>query len=444
MQQHENLCRAYFKDVRKSGRTIKEDWPQYWDYARRRGSIYGTVVGLQPNGGGTKRSTASTNEMLHDYEKRNNLAPDEKTGAGRSTSPRPGASPTDGLDQPRSTTPFSLSGRTPTLFNMKRASRAPTVIPRSAAISRTDLIASAERIFFRYLSPAGNTVHSPENHEIYLPPSLRIHSFPLSSAQEPRSQSETALMAQIPDFFHAQKEYCFRAMEQDAFPRFLRAKAFGNLTPMSALVRLIVGLVILWIALAVGFSLIFLDVKPKSKRFFVSAFAFFFLLSLNDTTIDDTCPRTALHTVHNRVLVAYLAPIRTRSSSRIPRPIRDDAIPDAPHTRAVRQEAASWASGLGHCPGCRIRGCIHDVVLGSARASSLSGGYLSAKGNTAWDGMSGMRLADGERKGGMRSCTKKGVFFLHSGPFFILQHGHLPSPPNLHHYIPLLYHYWVQ
>ncbi|KAJ2968641.1 hypothetical protein NUW54_g13154 [Trametes sanguinea] len=58
-------------------------------------------------------------------------------------------------------------------------------------------------------------------------------------------------------------------MEQDAFPRFLRAKAFGNLTPVSALVRLIAGLVILWIGLAVGFSLIFLDVQPKSKRFFL-------------------------------------------------------------------------------------------------------------------------------------------------------------------------------
>ena len=70
--------------------------------------------------------------------------------------------------------------------------------------------------------------------------------------------------------FHAQKEYCFRAMEQDAFPRFLRSKAFGNLTPLTALARLISGLIVLWIGLAVGFSLIFLDVQPKSKRFFVS------------------------------------------------------------------------------------------------------------------------------------------------------------------------------
>ncbi len=271
VQQHENLCRAYFKDVRKSGRTIREDWPEYWDYARRRGSIYGTVVGLNPHTG-TKRSTASTGEMLSDQDRLNLAAVgDEK--AARSPSPRitsvsPGQTAVGTTEPPRSTTPFSLSGRTPTLF--KRASRAPTIIPRSQAITRQDLIASAERIYYRYLSPAGNAPGSNENHEIYLPPALRIHTFPLSSTHEPKTQTEVSLMAQIPDMFHAQKEYCYRAMEQDAFPRFLRAKAFGNLTPVSALVRLIAGLVILWIGLAAGFSLIFLDVQPKSKRFFVS------------------------------------------------------------------------------------------------------------------------------------------------------------------------------
>jgi hypothetical protein len=288
VQQHENLCRAYFKDVRKSGRTIKEDWPQYWEYARRRGSIYGTVVGLQPNA--AKRST-SAGEMINDPEKNAFAhAADEKRGGQRSTTPGyekehiptpPTAVNSPEFDPPRSTTPFSLSGRTPTLFNLKRASRAPTIIPRSAAISRMDLIASAERIFFRYLSPA-SIVNSPENHEIYLPPALRIHTFPLNSTQEPKSQGDLNMMAHIPDMFHAQKEYCFRAMEQDAFPRFLRSKAFGNLTPVSALVRLVVGLIVLWIGLAAGFSLIFLDVQPKSKRFFLFipfAFAILFLVS---------------------------------------------------------------------------------------------------------------------------------------------------------------------
>jgi hypothetical protein len=274
VQQHENLCRAYFKDVRKSGRTIREDWPEYWEYARRRGSTYGTVVGATQSA--AKRSTASTAEMTTEMQ--------EKRGAAeRSTSPDPRllastspatavgtdlehalASPTPA--QPRPSTPFSMGKRTPTFFS-RRASRAPTIIHRNSPISRSDIVASAERIFLRYLSPAGTSPGSGESHEIYLPPALRVHGFPLSNATG--SAADQAAIAQVPDMFQAQKEYCFRAMEQDAFPRFLRSKAFGNLTPMSALVRLVAGLICLWIGLATAFSLIFLDVKPKSVRLYV-------------------------------------------------------------------------------------------------------------------------------------------------------------------------------
>ena len=290
VQQHENLCRAYFKDVRKSGRTIREEWPQYWDYARRRGSIYGTVLGLGGNTGGydTKRSSSTSGAKRREKEPFGDHEPDlsgEKE-LERGQSPRAFGSTTPGLgkerrhadstDEPRSSTPFSLSGRASALF--KRASRAPTIIPRSSAISRADLVASAERIYYRYLAPPSHiNAAGTENHEIYLPPALRIHSFPLTSTNEAQTQEELSILAQVPDMFHAQKQYCFRAMEQDAFPRFLRAKAFGNLTPVSALVRLVAGLVTLWIGLAVGFALIFLDVQPKSKRFFVSLF---FSLSL--------------------------------------------------------------------------------------------------------------------------------------------------------------------
>ena len=79
VQQHENLCRAYFKDIRKSGRNLKEEWPEYWDYARRRGSIYGTVVGM----GEAKRSTGSMDHLM---------TGDDEKYRPRSTSPRPGAS----------------------------------------------------------------------------------------------------------------------------------------------------------------------------------------------------------------------------------------------------------------------------------------------------------------------------------------------------------------
>ena len=73
--------------MRKSGRAIRDDWPEYWEYARRRGSIYGTVVGLNPHaGGGTKRSTTSTGELLSEQDRLNLASAEEKQA--RSPSPR--------------------------------------------------------------------------------------------------------------------------------------------------------------------------------------------------------------------------------------------------------------------------------------------------------------------------------------------------------------------
>jgi hypothetical protein len=61
-------------------------------------------------------------------------------------------------------------------------------------------------------------------------------------------------------------------MERDTFPRFLRAKAFGNLTPLSSIIRLVVGLVAVWMGLSVGLSLIFLDIQPRAHRLWVRFF----------------------------------------------------------------------------------------------------------------------------------------------------------------------------
>jgi hypothetical protein len=152
--------------------------------------------------------------------------------------------------------------------NKRASTPAQPFIMRDSAINRTDLIASAERIYSRYLMPGADK-------EVYLPPALRIHEFPLSSStlpavSHPDYDREADAQARVPDMFHGQKEYVYRAMEQDTFPRFLRAKAFGNLTPISALVRLAVGLLALWIALATAFAFIFLDAKPKIRRLWVS------------------------------------------------------------------------------------------------------------------------------------------------------------------------------
>lgn len=74
----------------------------------------------------------------------------------------------------------------------------------------------------------------------------------------------------IPDLFHQQKHYIFRALEAYAFPRFLRAKAFANLSPAGSFWRLVLGLLILWGGFVLGFSLIFLDRQPRAVRVWVS------------------------------------------------------------------------------------------------------------------------------------------------------------------------------
>ena len=93
-------------------------------------------------------------------------------------------------------------------------------------------------------------------------PSLRTPDFPDS----PNTQQPSPL---IPDLFHQQKVYIYRALEADAFPRFLRAKAFANLTPGGAFWRLVLGLILLWGSFVTGFSLVFLA-YPRRTRVWVS------------------------------------------------------------------------------------------------------------------------------------------------------------------------------
>ncbi|GAA6061378.1 hypothetical protein JCM10212_005832 [Sporobolomyces blumeae] len=360
VQQHENLCRAYFKDLRKSGRLVKHDWPQYASLARTRGSIYGNVTGIRR--GQSDAATTTDDEFDTSRElttggegadeatrSRSSVAGPERTSdfdpylAARDAGSRKGSIGPDGLESPSSRAggeyigthdaeqqagrlsvatdprpPHQLDARYPARTPSPRPSGAsgsayplsPTLkalyphdddpddddrdeldapagglrrrprphhkrhstaaqpfIPRDAAINRTDLIASAERIYSRYLMPGADK-------EIYLPSALRITDFPISSSvlpavSHPDYDREADAQARVPDMFHPQKEYVYRALEQDSFPRFLRAKAFGNLTPISALVRLAIGLVALWAGLATAFAFIFLDTKPKVKRLWI-------------------------------------------------------------------------------------------------------------------------------------------------------------------------------
>lgn len=282
VQQHENLCRAYFKDLRKSGKSIQTEWPQYYKEAREYGSIYNKINGVERDGTESFREKGA--EASWDAEQRSRgETPDPRMSFGsHGTGAAPSSMATSGapLHAPRFPgDPDYLAQQTRAERKnilAKRGSVAPTVISRSAAITRTDLIASAERIYARYLLPGSEK-------EIFLPSPLRINSFPISSSTlpHPADEEQQRALARVPDMFHSQKEYVFRTMEGDVFPRFLRSKAFGNLTPISALVRLSLGLLALWAALATAFSFIFLDVHRAKRCWVILPFAVAVLLILS-------------------------------------------------------------------------------------------------------------------------------------------------------------------
>lgn len=109
-------------------------------------------------------------------------------------------------------------------------------------VARADIRASAERILYTFLLPGAER-------EIILPQSI-LSDITNNIEKEGRDD---------PEVFDQAKDYVFQAMERDAFPGFLRAKALGNIVRPSMLLRLILGLVALFGALWTAFVLIFLN-----------------------------------------------------------------------------------------------------------------------------------------------------------------------------------------
>lgn len=216
MRQHRILCKAYFDSIHDSGRSVNDEWPEYWNHAR-----------------------SPSDSKLPEYLQ---LGP---------------LSTLDALDQNNATSSTGV-----------RASSQNDGLhvdaPREPGINRAALAASADRIYWTYLA-------SSAEKEIYLPPSLRILA-PLAYNADGtlRNHLDPVIEAEAPDRFSDQDNYVFEALEQDAFPRFLRSHGFGNILPVAALYRLLLGVATIFVGLAVGFSFIFLDVQPKAIRFTVS------------------------------------------------------------------------------------------------------------------------------------------------------------------------------
>ncbi|KAB8079153.1 RGS domain-containing protein [Aspergillus leporis] len=93
-------------------------------------------------------------------------------------------------------------------------------------VARADIRASAEKILYTYLLPGAER-------EIVLPEDMVST---IINLVEDDGRDD-------PEVFDPAKDYVFQAMERDAFPGFLQAKALGNLVPLSIVARLAFALI---------------------------------------------------------------------------------------------------------------------------------------------------------------------------------------------------------
>lgn len=115
-------------------------------------------------------------------------------------------------------------------------------------VARADIRASAEKILYTYLL-------AQSEREIILPQAI-LNEITESIEEQGRDD---------PEVFDAAKDYVFQAMERDAYPGFLRAKALGNLVPPSLMLRLILGLLAMFGAFWAAFCLIFLNYDRATR-----------------------------------------------------------------------------------------------------------------------------------------------------------------------------------
>ncbi|EZF33908.1 hypothetical protein TMEN_2542 [Trichophyton mentagrophytes] len=118
-------------------------------------------------------------------------------------------------------------------------------------VARSDIRASAVRILYTYLLPGSER-------EVVLPDSI-VNDIVHMIEEEGRDD---------PEVFDTAKDYVFQAMERDAFPGFLQAKALGNLVPPSILARLVIALVSFGAGFWAGFFVILTD-TPRNTRCWV-------------------------------------------------------------------------------------------------------------------------------------------------------------------------------
>ena len=240
-----SLCRHYVRELRRS---VLVDTPELEKAASKRSSLildsYGQTAIAGPSNEKGVRDESVSQALRNEQVGR----PGAHSHSNSHSSDRSGGSSSRRKRRSTGATAHS-PGHSP--IHDSSTSPGHTSSSPQHTVTRTDIRASAEKILYTYLLPGSER-------EIIIPQGILEG---IQEAIEERGRDD-------PEVFDAAKDYVFQAMERDAFPGFLRAKALGNLVPISLMARLIVGLLALFGGLWAAFILIFLG-KSRLERCWV-------------------------------------------------------------------------------------------------------------------------------------------------------------------------------
>lgn len=246
--QHLSLCRHYVRELRRSvllespapERTEKlADSKEPSEY-RDTGDSFDLGEPSNPFGEGARR--VPSEKSVHSEEQRlSRILRDESRS--RDSWPKHPTPPQHGSAMGQRSRGSSLGIARVTTGGHSSSQTSSNQDPSPQhTVSRSDIRSSAEKILYTFLLPG-------LEREIILPQGV-VNMIAEAIENEGRDD---------PEVFDEAKEYVFQAMERDAYPGFLRAKAFGNLVPPSLMLRLVVGLLAMFGGFWTSFILIFLD-----------------------------------------------------------------------------------------------------------------------------------------------------------------------------------------
>ncbi|KIX94765.1 uncharacterized protein Z520_09455 [Fonsecaea multimorphosa CBS 102226] len=267
VSQHMSLCRHYVRELRRS---MLVDTPEMEKTTSKRSSAL--LEQFELGEGIDSRKSGHESRVSAILRSDNGGAgaagpkpPRSREGGGATTE----HSPSHSLGSANSRNLSRPSGDRPSPSELPQPSYSTPEVRTDSnspghSVARADIKASAEKILYTFVLPGSER-------EIVLPDTM-LNRIIRAIEEEGRDD---------PEVFDDAKDYVFQAMERDAFPGFLQAKALGNLVPLSVLIRLAIGLASLMAGFWAGYYMILRDRSRATRCWLILPFTIgcYFLVS---------------------------------------------------------------------------------------------------------------------------------------------------------------------